>query len=75
MEKNTTTQQPVPAPVSLRHYKNTSVAKTNARRRAQAKRAMSSNMNAPISPPISIKSGRESQESAQADAKKKEAVR
>ena len=69
MEKNTTTQQPVPAPVSLRHYKNTSVAKTNARRRAQAKRAMSSNGS--IAPPTSIKSGHES---AQADAKK-EAVR
>ena len=75
MEKNTTTQQPFPAPVSLRHYKNTSAAKINARRRALAKQAMSSNMNAFVSPPTSIKSGHESYESAQADAKKKKAVR
>ena len=73
MEKNTTTQQPFPAPVSLRHYKNTSAAKINARRRALAKQAMSSNGS--ISPPTTIKSGHESHELGQADAKKKKAVR
>ena len=38
----TTTQQPVPAPVSLKHYKRTSSAQMKARMRHQAKKRMSS---------------------------------
>ena len=65
--ETTTTQQPVPAPVSLKHYKHTSTAQMKARMRNEAKKRMSSLPR----PTPKIKSGHDSTNQVHADTEKK----
>ncbi len=64
--ETTTTQQHVPVPVSLKHYKHTSTAQTKARMRNEAKKRMFSLPRTP-----QIKSSHDSTNQVHAGTEKK----